>query len=527
MSSSGAEVVSSGVRPGQQNPADGSPLGELRWSTAAEVTAAIEKARAAQPGWAELSLDARAGKALLLARRIVERRAEIAKILSEETGRSLTECLMSEVVTGVGYAKGAIRAGRAALAPEKIKLSALEYPGKKVVVEAVPRGVIGIIAPWNYPLGNFMKSLYPALLSGNGVVLKPSEHTPRAGAWLAALCNEVFPPGLVQIVQGDGAIGQALLAGGVDGIVFTGSVATGKKVSVAAAERLIPASVELGGKDAAIVLADCDLVRTTAGIAFWAMHNCGQNCAGIERVYVEEAIADRFVEQLTKVCKAIRVNDDPSGAADAEIGPLQNAAQLAIVEAHVEEARQRGAAILCGGARTGKGLGYQATVVDKCDESMRVVSEETFGPVVAVIRVKDADEAIRRANDSRYGLNGSVWTSNLERGAALARRLEVGVALVNNHAFTGILPETPWTGVRDTGTGVAASRHAYPTFVRRRTVVVDSNKDPEPFWLPSTPELTALADTVAQLQLGSLGAAFRALGLIKKRVAAIKKLAGG
>lgn len=527
MSSSGTDTADAKALPGRTNPADGSSLPEVRWSSRADVELAIKKARAAQPGWAELSLAARADRALVFGKRLVERRAELAKLLADETGRSITECLMSEVVTSVSYAKGAIRAARVALAPERIKLPMLEFPGKKVVVEAVPRGVIGIIAPWNYPSGNFLKSLFPALLSGNAVVMKPSEHTPRTGAWLAALCCEVFAADVVQIVQGDGAIGAALIEGGVDAIVFTGSVATGKKVSMMAAERLIPASVELGGKDAAIVLADCDLTRTVAGIAFWAMHNCGQNCAGIERVYVEESIADTFVERLTAVVKAIRVNADPTGTTDAEIGPVQNAAQLAIVEAHVADARQRGAAVLCGGARTGTGLGYQATVIDKCDEAMRVVHEETFGPVVAVIRVKDADEAIRRANDSRYGLNGSVWTKDLERGAAIARRLEVGVALVNNHSFTGVVPETPWTGVRDTGPGVASSRHAYPTFVRRRTLVVDSNRDPEPFWLPTTADLTALAEAVAQLQLGSIGAAFRALGLIKKRVAAIRKLAGG
>jgi acyl-CoA reductase-like NAD-dependent aldehyde dehydrogenase len=509
------------------NPADESALPPVAWSRVSEVQEAIAKGRAAQPAWARLTLDQRAERAMALARRIVERRDEIGLILAQETGRSVVEAQMSEVVTAVSYVKGAIRAAEKALASETVQLPKLEHPGKKVIVETVPRGVIGIIAPWNYPLGNFMKSLYPALLSGNGVVLKPSEHTPRAGAWLKAQCVEIFPPGLVQLVQGAGDIGAALIEGGVDGIVFTGSVATGRRVSIMAAERLVPCSVELGGKDAAIVLADCDLERTAAGIAYWALHNAGQNCAGIERVYVEAAIAERFVARLTHVVKAVRVNADASGKSDAEIGPLQNPAQLALVERHVQDALSRGAKLLCGGARTGSGYGYQPTVLDGCDESMQVVHEETFGPVIAVIRVKDADEAIKRANDSKYGLNGSVWTRDLDKGAALARRLDVGIALVNNHAFTGIVAEAPWTGVRETGPGVAASRHSYPTFVRRRTVVIDKNSDPDPYWFPATPELGTLADAVAQMQLGSMSAALKALGALKKRVAAIRKLARG
>jgi acyl-CoA reductase-like NAD-dependent aldehyde dehydrogenase len=342
-----------------------------------------------------------------------------------------------------------------------------------------------------------------------------------------AQCAEIFPEGLVQLVQGDGQIGAALIEGGVDSIVFTGSVATGRRVSVMAAERFVPCSVELGGKDAAIVLADCDLERTAAGVAYWALHNAGQNCAGIERVYVEQAIADQFVARLAHVVKSVRVNADASGKSEAEIGPLQNAAQLALVERHVQDAVARGARVLCGGARTGSGYGFWPTLLDSCDESMQVVHEETFGPVIAVIRVKDAEEALRRANDSKYGLNGSVWTRNLERGAELARRMDVGIALVNNHAFTGIVAEAPWTGVRDTGTGVAASRHSYPSFVRRRTVVIDSNSDPDPYWFPSTSELGVLAEAVAQMQLGSLSAALKALGALKKRVAAIRKLARG
>ncbi|HEY1089065.1 MAG TPA: aldehyde dehydrogenase family protein, partial [Archangium sp.] len=416
----------------------------------------------------------------------------------------------------------AIAVAKQALKPSKVELSMLDFPGKSGVTELIPRGVIGVIAPWNYPLGNFWKSLFPALLAGNGVVLKPSEHTPRTGAFLVECCVQVLPKGLVGLVHGAGDVGQALVDE-VDGIVFTGSVPSGRRVASRAAERLIPTSLELGGKDAAIVLADCDLERTALGIAQWSMHNCGQNCAGIERVYVEEAIADRFVELLTRIVGKLRVS---TGDDESELGPLQNAAQLALVEKHVEGAKAAGAMVTVGGQRIGAGLGYRPTVVDFCTDEMELVRDETFGPVVAVLRVKDSEEAVRRANDSRYGLNGSVWTTDLERGAALVRKLEVGVGYVNNHGFAGILADVPWTGVKDTGPGIAASAHSYGIFTRPRTVIVDGGKNPDPWWIPASPELNQFVEALlARGRGGGLGVLLKLGGLVKKRVAQVNTLA--
>ncbi|MCC7382948.1 MAG: aldehyde dehydrogenase family protein [Deltaproteobacteria bacterium] len=502
-------------------PADGSPLPPVADTPLDQIPAVIAAARRAQPAWAAQSLDARAAAMAQLARRMLEKRAEMVDVLVKETGRSETECLLAEVIAAVDYVKAATRAARRALAPEPIKLSALDYPGKSALIEAVPRGVVVIIAPWNYPLANFFKSFFPALLAGNAVVLKPSEHTPRSGKWLAELAASVLPAGLVGLVLGAGPAGQALLDGEIDAVVFTGSVRTGRKVAQKAAERLIPSSIELGGKDAAIVLADADLDRTALGVAQWGVHNAGQNCAGIERVYVEAAVADAFIAKLATVLGRLRVSE---GRGDADLGPLQNAAQLEIVERHVEEARAQGAKIWCGGRRTGKGLGYLPTLVETERDDLAIMSEETFGPVLAIARVKDAEEAIRRANASRYGLNGSVWTRDIERGKALARKLEVGVAYVNNHAFAGALAELPWTGVKETGTGVAASHHAYATFVRRRTLFVDKNKNPDPWWMPLDQDARAFAEAIVARSLGSFGAIFTLAGLLGKRVKAAKAL---
>lgn len=512
---------------GAFNPADLSPLPPVPPSADAAVTAAVDAARKAQPAWGALPLESRELAVLELGRLLLTERAEGMRILSQETGRSPTECLMSELVSSLEFARAAVRTGRKALAPEKIPLSVLDYPGKRAVIEAVPRGVVGIIAPWNYPVGNFMKSLLPALLGGNGVVLKPSEHTPRSGAWLHSLCARAFPAGLVQLVQGDGRVGGTLVDR-VDAVVFTGSVPTGKRVAVQAAGRLIPCSVELGGKDAAIVLEDADLTRTVAGVAQWAFHNAGQNCAGIERVYVVDAIADAFVDALARLADRLTVSTGGAAGAPSalsDLGPLQNPAQLHIVETHVQQAVKDGAVVRAGGKRVGSGLGYRPTVLDRCTQTMRVVTEETFGPVVAVVRVKDEEEALKLANDSVYGLNGSVWTRNLQRGEALARRMEVGVALVNNHSVVGIMPELPWTGVKDTGPGVASSRHSYPTFVRRRALLVDSAKNPDPWWMPINEDLGAFGEAVVARSLGSLGALLKLGGLLGKRVKAIRKLA--
>lgn len=508
--------------PGSINPADLKALPPVKSSSPDEVRAAVAAARAAQANWGPLPLSTRADSARSLGQAVLAKADEVARVMAIETGRSTTECKASELTSLVPYIETAIAVAKRALAPSKVRLSMLDFPGKKGVTEAVPRGVIGIIAPWNYPLGNFWKSLFPALLSGNGVVLKPSEHTPRTGAFLAGLCAEVFPRGLVGLVQGGGEVGQGLVDS-ADAIVFTGSVPSGKRVAARAAQRLIPTSLELGGKDAALVLADCDLERTALGVAQWAMHNCGQNCAAIERVYVEEAIADRFVETLSKVVEKLRVS---TGDNESDLGPLQNEAQLALVERHVEQAQAQGAKLTVGGTRVGPGLGFQPTVLDHCTDEMEVVRDETFGPIIAVVRVKNAEEGLERANDSRYGLSGSVWTSNLERGAALVRRMEVGVGYVNNHGFAGILADVPWTGVKETGSGVAASAHSYGLFTRPRTVIVDAGKLPDAWWIPANAELNQFVDAlIARGRGGGIGVLLKLGGLVKKRAAAIRALA--
>lgn len=503
------------------NPATGESLEPLQPTDLSKLETIVGECREAQKDWARRTLDDRISVVRGVGQRILERREEIAGILSDETGRSVTECMMSELVGTADFVEGAVRVARRALASERVRLSKLNYPGKAAVVEAVPRGVVAIIAPWNYPLGNFFKHMFPALLAGNGLVFKPSEHTPRSGAWLARIVNDVVGASLVGLVQGAGEAGARLLDAGVDAVTFTGSVATGRKVAAAAGERLIPCTVELGGKDAALVLADCDLERTVAGIAQWTFHNAGQDCSSIERIYVESSIHDLFVRRLKRFAEKLKVA--PAGSGVSDLGPLQNEQQLEIVAAHVKDAVDQGAKIECGGTRTGQGYGFEPTVLTGCTDDMRIMQEETFGPVAAVARVEDTAEGVRRANAVPFGLNASVWTKNIRRGETVARQLDAGIVLVNNHSICGIIPEVPWTGVKQTGSGVANSAHAYHTYVRRRTVFVDRSKAPDPWWKPATAELRDFADALIQKGRGSFGVIFKLAGLVGKRTKSIRE----
>ena len=502
---------------GGVSPVDLAPLPTVQATRLQDVPAAVARARAAQPAWEALGFERRAALLKKAAKLLLERRGEAGRLITDEAGKLPAIAQLNEAIGPLEYVKGWTGVARAQLKPKKLPINPLAMPGKKARTELIPRGVVGVIAPWNYPLGVYFKPTLPALLCGNTVVLKPSEYAPRTGAWYAAVLAEVLPKDVVQVVQGGRDVGKALVEADIDALSFTGSPQGGRAVLKACAERMIPCSVELGGKDPAIVLADCDLDRTALGVFNWAMQNSGQDCGAVERVYVVDAIADRFVEALARVAAAAKVPRTADEEKDAGIGPLSNAMQLGIVEDHVAEAVQKGAVVRAGGKRSGRGYWFEPTVLDKCDHSMKVVADETFGPVVAVMRVKDVDEAVRLANDSRYGLNASIWTRDLAGAEQIARRLQCGTVFVNNHGLTGAMPFAPWTGVKDTGYGVANSEHALPTFTRPKTIFVDSSKDPDPWWVPSDALLADMAERLAKAQLGQVGAALKVPGIMRAR----------
>lgn len=490
------------------------PNGANAATIAEDARAAVERARDAQARWRLMPLRERAAMLRDAAKDMLRRRAEIIALVHDEIGKVEAEGIFNEALGPLDTVSAWIKIVERATARETVRLNPMSFPGKSAYVDLVPRGVVGVIAPWNYPVAGLYRATIPALLTGNALVVKPSEYSPRSSAWFAGRLAAAVPEGLVQVLQGDGRAGAALIDAGIDALVFTGSPQTGRRVSVHCAERGIPSSVEMGGKDAAIVLADCDLLRTVAGVTHWALSNAGQACGAIEIAYVDERIADDFVAALKRAWTRLRVGKD--------VAPLANRRQYDVVVAQVDDARAKGAVVVCGGGPADQPLGYQPTVLDRCDARMQVVSDETFGPVLAVVRVPGAAEAVRQINEARYGLGASIWSQDVARAERLGERLEVGVVNVNNHAFSGAIPALPWSGTRETGFGVANSAHALPTFVRPKATLVDRASAPELFWMPFDDALVELGSILADAQLMKLERVWKLPLLIRKRLKAVR-----
>ena len=322
---------------------------------------------------------------------------------------------------------------------------------KRMITVYRPYPLVGVITPWNFPFVMPATDLIPALAAGAAVLLKPSEVTPLSAAELVRGWAEIGAPPVLAISTGRGDTGAAVVAN-VDCVHFTGSTATGRKIAVACAERLIPCSLELGGKDPAVVLADADLERAANGIAWGGMFNSGQVCVSVERVYVEEPVYDEFVAKLTdKVSRLNQGHDDRGYRFD--VGAMATQTQRDLVARHVDEAVASGAQVTTGGKPTGVGTFFQPTVLTGVDHSMTIMSQETFGPTLPVVKVADEEEAIRLANDSNYGLSATVWTGDTARGERVARRLEAGAVNIND-AMSNIFSFTlPMAGWKNSGVG--------------------------------------------------------------------------
>jgi succinate-semialdehyde dehydrogenase/glutarate-semialdehyde dehydrogenase len=437
------------------NPATGEVIGHSAEDSVEHVREAIAAARVAQMAWQATPVKVRAKAILRVRDDIVDRADELSRIISQDNGKTRFDALAGEVFPAAAaasyYAKHASRFLRT------VSLSAgnLALINKRSRVRKVPWGVVGVISPWNFPFSIPFSEVVMALLAGNAVVLKVASQTQMVSRALEACFLQAgLPEGLFTYVNVPGRLaGDAFLEGGINKIFFTGSVAVGKQLAAKAAETLTPLCLELGGNDPMLVCPDADLQRVAGGLVWAGFTNCGQCCAGVERVYVHRDVYPQFLDELRKRVSALRVGRDTDFHVD--LGAMTTATQSDTVRRHIQDALNRGAKILVqsGFPTDGGGNFLPATVLTEVNHSMLVMREETFGPVVGVQCVADMEEAIRLANDSQYGLSASVWSRDRRAARRMAERIQAGVVMINDHLMSHGMAETPWGGFKESGIG--------------------------------------------------------------------------
>ena len=466
----GAEQASGRRRLRLRNPATLELIDEIEVQTAGDVRAAVESARKAQPEWAALKV---AERGRILSRAIpvlLARQEEFLDVIVRETGKPRAEALAVEIMAACDAIQFWAKRAPRILADRKLSMHLLKT--KKLCIAYRPLGVVGIITPWNFPLMLALNPTIQALMAGNAVVLKPSEVTPFSGLLIQELLRSTrLPDGVFQLLLGDGETGAALVDAGVNKISFTGSVRTGRKVGEACGRNLVPCTLELGGKDPMIVCADADLERAANGAVFGAFSNAGQICVSTERVYVVEEVADAFTQKVVEKTGMLR----QGASGEFDVGPMIWPTQLEIVSRHVEDARSRGATVLTGGRRNPElaGLFYEPTVLTGVTHEMAVMREETFGPVLPIMRVRDEEEALRLANDSRYGLNANIWTRDRRKGERLARAVQSGSVVVNDCMLTYGATESPFGGLKESGIGQVNGETGLRGFCHAQSIIID------------------------------------------------------
>jgi succinate-semialdehyde dehydrogenase/glutarate-semialdehyde dehydrogenase len=470
------------------NPATGEVLREFVCAGDDEVRAAVVRARAAHPAWNELGLRRRIALLREFQRLLHERKSDIAEAITREAGKPRAEALVTEVLVVLDAARFLIDNAHRLLRDEPVPHGNLATKAKRGFLVREPYGVIGIVSPWNYPFSIPATETLAALVAGNAVVLKPSELTPLVAIELAKLLHAAgVPEDVFQVVIGDGATGAALMqsspdAPGIDKLVFTGSVATGKRIAALAAERLLPVLLELGGKDPMLVLDDADVDVASSAAVWGAFVNAGQACLSVERCYVHRSLYEKFLKACVEKTKKLHVGDGMN--LETDVGPMIHERQVRIVEAHVEDAKARGARVLAGGTRMLE-LGanfYSPTVLADVTHDMRIMREETFGPVLPVMAFDGDEEAVRLANDSEFGLAASVWTRDKVRGERLARRIHAGTVMVNDVISCFGISEAPHGGVKASGVGRTHGRFGLEEVVRVKYLDIDRMPGMKKVW---------------------------------------------
>jgi acyl-CoA reductase-like NAD-dependent aldehyde dehydrogenase len=455
------------------DPATGQVLKRFTGVSAAEVFDAVQRAITAQRDWAREPVGVRVRVLRRFHEFLFQRRREIAEALTRENGKPVAEAIGSEIAVTLDYANYYAREGPLFLRTPWFGARSLSMKRKRIRIAREPFGVVGVISPWNYPFMLSAGVIIPALVTGNAVLLKPSEFTPESGELLASLFADAgLPRDVLTVLQGDGSTGAALCDAAVDKIFFTGSVATGRRVAVKCAERLLPCALELGGSDAAIVLADANIGHAASGIAWGRFSNAGQTCVAPKRVYVEAPAYDAFVAALSAEVTALRVG--AGGTAGTDVGPMIRASAVAALEAQRDDALAHGATVAArAAAPEGSGSFFAPVVLANVASDARVLHEETFGPLLPVVRVRDADEAIALANASEFGLSASIWSADTARAARLAERIEAGSVAINDAVVVAGMADVPHGGVKQSGIGRVHGRAGLAECVRTKATVVD------------------------------------------------------
>ncbi len=465
-------------------PATGELLGEVPVFSKSDVFATVARARKAQAAWGVLPVEERCERLLRYRDALVERAEEIVEVVSRECGKPRHDVLAHEITITVDLLTYYCKNAKRILAPRELELHLLKH--KRSEVHYVPRGVIGIISPWNFPFVLPMGDAVSALVAGNAVVVKPSEVTPLT----LQKAKEIFdstglPEDLFGVVYGYGDVGQALIESGIQKLVFTGGVETGKRVAEACGRNLVPCVMELGGKAPLIACADCDVERTAQAIVTGGFVNSGQVCISVERVYAHEAVYEKIVSRVKTLTEKLRQGDPQSGT--VEVGAIIFPKQIDIAEKHIADAVSKGARIVTGGKKkSGPGQFFEPTVLAGCNHTMTVMKEEIFGPIVPIQKVTSEDEAIRLANDSHLGLNAYVFTKDRAKGRRLAQRVEAGSVCVNDVLTNYAATEAPFGGVKQSGFGRVHGDDALRDLCETKHVFSPKTPDAkrDPLWFP-------------------------------------------
>lgn len=488
------------------SPVDGRPLGEFPMASADQVDEAVAAARAAWPEWRALSVRERLRRLDRISDLVKTNGEAWAQRIADDTGKPLVDTLMTELMMVPLFMRWYRRHAHRILKRKRARTPMVLFP-RRGWIEHDPMGVIAVISPWNFPFNLSVVPMLSALIAGNAVVLKPSEITPITGEVIRELFAKAgLPDGLVQVVQGDGQTGAALCEADVDKIFFTGSVDTGRKVMAAAAKKPIPVELELGGKDAFIVCHDAHLERAAKAAVWGAFVNAGQMCTSVERLLVVDAVYEPFMALVRAEMAKITVGPPE---AHADMGPLILDRQRRTVDRHLADARERGARVEMYEAPD-EGQFCPPALVTDVTTDMLIWTDETFGPVLPVMRVHDEDEAVRLANDHVFGLTGSVWTRDVKRGRALASRIEAGQVNVNEVVVSVGDPSLPFGGVKHSGIGRYHGDDGLLGFTHTRAVLASGGgQRTEPFWFPYATKYDDMRSLFHHLLDGNLVAALR------------------